>query len=491
MNRVFRFPQLCWLLLAAWCFAMPVACGTNPAQEPSTEQSLPNEPNAEKTSSVEETGASSEASDEEEPSSSQEQVTGPESEPTQDTNAQDASDNLPEADPDEAPDQLPPESRPEPTQETSPIETTPEETPEPAGPQPPSCRNQGLICFQTTTECEQGKCTTKTTQKPNHLCEPKSGLCEKTCMHPKDCGKPTCGMSGSTCQQTLPQCVSGRCANTTKRKVSNATCEALSGFCRYKVDRCQESQDGSLLATAIYPSEPLSTAPSSYKLVKQYQGTANNGVMFLYTSNSPHTLCHAVFKGVSPTKIQDLVASLTSAKRTNCSASNSKGMGSCGTGFYGQYQSLRNVKAIDELRARIELWGCPGGLRIYGHSMGGALSVLLATDLYTLDAAQFNPTMMRVYTYGAPRVYHKNAANGYQGKIHVLRWVHDGDPIPSVPPTVTGFRHFGDTYEVERSNGKLKYKKQGQDYSPSISILDPTDSHKYTTYNKRLKDCSL
>lgn len=487
MNRVFRFPQLCWLLFAVWCFATPLACGTTPAQEPSAEQSPPQEPNTEKTTGAEEAADTPENPGEENPNTSREQMMGPESEPSQD-----GSDSLPESDPDEAPDlSAPPEGDVESVQEVKPQETPPEEPPEPSGPQPPSCKNKGTACLQTTTACEQDKCTTKTTQKLKHICNPKSGLCEQPCTLPKDCGKPTCGMSGSTCQQTLPQCVAGRCANATQRKVSNATCEALSGFCRYKVDRCQESQDGSLLATAIYPSEPLSTAPSSYKLVKQYQGTANNGVMFLYTSKSPHTLCHAVFKGVSPTKIQDLVASLTSAKRINCNASNSKGLGSCGVGFYGQYQSLRNVKAISELRARIELWGCPGGLRIYGHSMGGALSVLLATDLYTIDAAQFNPTMMRVYTYGSPRVYHKNAANGYQGKINVLRWVHDGDPIPSVPPTVTGFRHFGDTYEVKRSDGKLKYKKQGQDYSPSISILNPTDSHKYTTYNKRLKDCSL
>ncbi len=486
INRVFRFPQLCWLLFAVCCFTTPMACGTKPAHEPSEEQSPPQEPKAAKATG-EETAAPSEKSGGESPTPPQEQVAGPESEPSQD-----ASDSLPERDPDEAPDLSTPPENVEAVQEANPKENTPEEAPEPSGPQPPSCNNQGTTCLQTTTVCGQGKCTTKTTQKPKHLCDPKSGLCEQTCTLPKDCGKPTCGMNGSsTCQQTLPQCVAGRCANATKRNVSSATCEALSGFCRYKVDRCQESQDGSLLATAIYPSEPLSTAPSSYKLVKQYQGTSNNGVMFLYTSKSPHTLCHVVFKGVSPTKIQDLVASLTSAKRTNCSSSNSRGMGSCGVGFYGQYQSLRNVKAISDLRSRIELWGCPGGLRIYGHSMGGALSVLLATDLYTIDAVQFNPTMMRVYTYGSPRVYHKNAANGYDGKINVLRWVHDGDPIPSVPPSATDFRHFGDTYEVKRSDGKLKYKKQGQDYSPSISILDPSDSHNYTTYSKRLKDCSL
>lgn len=476
------------LFLLIWGGSFTLACSdVTPQDEGQTESPTTGETTQEPNTAEppNDTTSSTEPTTTEE--SSQETINEPSTEPVSDNQNMDASETLPEEG--EGPQETEtPEESPEPTPEKS----VPEPAPETTGPQPPSCKNKGSDCLQTTTTCKQGSCTTKTTTKKQSVCDVKSGLCKLRCSKHVDCGKPTCSNSSSTtCQQTLPQCIAGRCANSIQRKVSGAACERTSGFCRYKVNRCQESQDGAKLCTAIYPSEPLSAAPSTYKLIKQYTGTGKNGVMFFYTSRGTHTLCHYVFKGVSPKKIQDLIASLTSAKRTNCSTSGGRGMGSCGVGFYDQYNDLRKSKTVSDLLTRVNNWGCPGGIRIYGHSMGGALASLLAVELYLTNATLFNTTNMRVYTYGTPRVFFKSAADNHQGKVNVLRWVHDGDPVPSVPPTALDFKHFGDAYEVKRSNGKLKYKKEGQNYSPSISILNPTDSHKYTTYDQKLKDCSL
>ena len=116
----------------------------------------------------------------------------------------------------------------------------------------------------------------------------------KPCRSAKDCGKPACA---SSCQQTIPTCVRGKCG-VTKRIVKNAVCEKAAGFCRYKQNICAESYEGILLSTAIYPSEPLSALPSKFKLLKTLQGVGNNGTMMVFASNSPQTICHVVFKGV-------------------------------------------------------------------------------------------------------------------------------------------------------------------------------------------------
>lgn len=311
-----------------------------------------------------------------------------------------------------------------------------------------------------------------------------------SCLENNDCPPPTCqAVSGGSCKQGLTLCEQGRCKTTT-RNVANAQCFTTDGFCRFKQQICQESYDGALLSTAIYPSESISSLPAKFKHEKTIQGTSRDGTMMFFTTDSPQTVCHVVFKGVSPQSVKDLVAALSSVKAVDCKTSAGKLMGKCGTGFYSQYESLRQTGVVGYVRDWVEQWKCPGGLRLYGHSMGGAEAVLLATELYTLDAKTYHKNAMRLYTFGAPRLYQTTPANQFHTDLTAVRWVNDGDAVPTTPPAALNFRHFGASYEITKSGGQTKFSSKGQDYSPTPDLFDLDGSHKYTTYASRLKSCT-
>lgn len=319
---------------------------------------------------------------------------------------------------------------------------------------------------------------------------PKESLPEpQRCRDQKDCTAPSCQNVGTSCKQSLATCEQGIC-KALSRTVANAQCASPEGFCRFVQDICAESYEGAQLSSAIYPSESIAALPAKFKQQKTIQGSSRDGTMMFFTSDDPHTVCHAVFKGVSPQSIKDLVAALSSAKSEDCKTATNQNLGKCGSGFYTQYVALRNAGAVSYVRSWVESWNCPGGLRMYGHSMGGSQAALLATELFTTDAKTYNRSLMRLYTYGAPRLYTTTPANQYHSSISAIRWVNDGDAVPTTPPSSLNFRHFGSTYQIERNNGKVTFSKEGQDYSPTPDLFNLDDAHKYGTYTSRLKNCS-
>jgi pimeloyl-ACP methyl ester carboxylesterase len=79
-----------------------------------------------------------------------------------------------------------------------------------------------------------------------------------------------------------------------------------------------------------------------------------------------------------------------------------------------------------------------GPTYVVGHSMGGALAHLCALDI----RARFDPGDLRVVTFGSPRV--GNAVFSAFFDEHVAeswRFTHGRDIVPSLPPTMMGFRH--------------------------------------------------
>jgi hypothetical protein len=258
----------------------------------------------------------------------------------------------------------------------------------------------------------------------------------------------------------------------------------------YTVSVCKDSWHGALLATAIYPSESIKDLPSAYKHQKTIQGNNADGTMMFFTSRAPHTLCHVVFKGVSPQSTKDLYASLSSVKTTSCQTTNGTKLGSCGSGFYNQYKALRNAGAITYIESWTKKGKCPGGLWLYGHSMGGTEASLLAAELQTTSPKRYTKQYMAVFTYGSPRLFEEKEANAFHKSINAFRWINEGDPIPSVPPSKLGFRHFGKAYKIKRNNGNLKFNTANQDESPSIDLLNATHAHKYSTYANRLEKCT-
>jgi hypothetical protein len=77
-------------------------------------------------------------------------------------------------------------------------------------------------------------------------------------------------------------------------------------------------------------------------------------------------------------------------------------------------------------------------VEITGHSLGGALSTLLAVEL---EALGFR--IARVTTFGSPRVGDWRFADYYDEKLgdRTHRFTHAHDAVPSLPPRLLGYHH--------------------------------------------------
>ena len=121
---------------------------------------------------------------------------------------------------------------------------------------------------------------------------------------------------------------------------------------------------------------------------------------------------------------------------TNIQAAKDPGpWGNVHEGFQDAFlvSALNIGKSIGEIRGRREIW-------ITGHSLGGALAVLLAATL-----AENGIEVAGLYTYAAPRVgdrsFARNLNQSLQGKPH-WRVVNEGDLVPHLPSELR-FSHSG------------------------------------------------
>lgn len=102
-------------------------------------------------------------------------------------------------------------------------------------------------------------------------------------------------------------------------------------------------------------------------------------------------------------------------------------------------------------------------LYITGHSLGGAMALLMAVLMHLdRDYAELFTLLKGVYTYGQPMVGNTAFAEACDGseKIHHLlhRYVYRNDVVPQLPPTEAGdFAHCG---------AELRYRKE---WAPSAA----------------------
>lgn len=100
------------------------------------------------------------------------------------------------------------------------------------------------------------------------------------------------------------------------------------------------------------------------------------------------------------------------------------GVGKAHEGFYQAYRAVRNfvLRYLDQFHVGQRIVIC-------GHSLGGAIALLLAEGLRRISDAHYN---ILLYTYGAPRAADSEFNTGASTLVH-HRIVNHNDPVPSVP----------------------------------------------------------
>ncbi len=103
-------------------------------------------------------------------------------------------------------------------------------------------------------------------------------------------------------------------------------------------------------------------------------------------------------------------------------------------GFINAYKSVRNEILQSFLSSnKKELW-------CFGHSLGGAMATLASLDIQY----NFPGVLIKVVTFGCPRVGNKYFANSYSHRVpDNTRIINGNDPVTRLPPPLCNYRHIG------------------------------------------------
>ncbi|XP_078166882.1 putative triglyceride lipase isoform X2 [Carex rostrata] len=130
------------------------------------------------------------------------------------------------------------------------------------------------------------------------------------------------------------------------------------------------------------------------------------------------------------------------------------------SGFLDAYDSVRN-RIITLLKFSIGYCDCCGVVEIpkwqvyiTGHSLGGALSTLLALELSSSQMARDGVVSVTMYNFGSPRVGNRRFAEVYNAKVKdSWRIVNHRDIIPTVP-RLMGYCHVAKPLYLSTGNVK-------------------------------------
>jgi hypothetical protein len=129
-------------------------------------------------------------------------------------------------------------------------------------------------------------------------------------------------------------------------------------------------------------------------------------------------------------------------------------------------------------RLKAQLKAGPANLPIFvtGHSLGGALAVLIADRINSERVGNVHS----VYTIGMPRAGTSQFAAAYDGLLgsRTFRLVHGEDVVPTVAPSFLGFRHVG---------RHLHCVRQGRFDANSLAALGSDDPPFEKGISKHLK----
>lgn len=189
-------------------------------------------------------------------------------------------------------------------------------------------------------------------------------------------------------------------------------------------------------AAAYCPADKISVwkcshCGSGFEIYKVLSNTNTNTQGFIGLIHAQNKIVLA-FRGTKSTSITNWVTDLKASKSTNYDGVSGAKVH---TGFLQAWESIRTptVNALRTLRARYPAYK----LAITGHSLGGALAVLAATDL-----GHHEKIVDEIYTFGAPRVGNSAFVQHFQEKVtDSFRIVNNDDVVPHVPTKSMGFLH--------------------------------------------------
>ncbi|KYR00977.1 hypothetical protein DLAC_02418 [Tieghemostelium lacteum] len=140
-------------------------------------------------------------------------------------------------------------------------------------------------------------------------------------------------------------------------------------------------------------------------------------------------------------------------------------------GFYEAYRSVSSQLQVGIIQAQKECPQCQK-LIITGHSLGGALAILCALDVYESGYSQLP---LEMYTFGNPRVGNVAFIEYFEQIVlqSIHRLVNDRDIVPHLPPIDLNFYHLPIEVWFNNASAPLQYKicnNSGEDPSCSDSL---------------------
>jgi triacylglycerol lipase len=139
-----------------------------------------------------------------------------------------------------------------------------------------------------------------------------------------------------------------------------------------------------------------------------------------------------IFRGTEPKSVQDWLTNAQVLKTQACG-------GRIHSGFWQGTQAIW-AELESEIRRIRGQFPTPPPLFLTGHSLGGALAVLAASELQRLEHK-----VDGVYTFGSPRIGDRHFAMQYNRRLYdqTFRLVNHRDIVTQLPPAELNYTHVG------------------------------------------------
>lgn len=332
------------------------------------------------------------------------------------------------------------------------------------------------------------------------------GACGNACTSTSICKQGAC----QSCAKTVcaNKCVDlnsnnancGQCGNNCG---ANATCTG--GICVTAISLCVEAK----IASKVSYIAKTKNSNKQGDLDEISDPSHNISFLLMQTYNKHDALedhaysaradidgknyCYYVFRGSSWALVLEMAASSPVGISCRSALRDENGsytpLAGCMSSIGELYHSAFIRGIVEDLVFQVERGNCDGGLRLIGHSRGGAVASLLAAELYGRAPAQYSKSYMKVFTFGEPRVIENTRANSFHEYINKIRFYNKND---SVPDFATGdafgyvYRHYGQAIKIK--DGGDRYEFKGQNSAPDNALNE--NAHVIATYKSRINRCT-